>query len=204
MAPDELWREKYAARFAESRAKEESRREQAFLTLPTSVCGEEIRPMTARDLLILNGIESPFVCPGEVEPVHLATFLWVLHAENDGTQGWRNLRRRDAMFRRLGPQNFDACVAGVREYVDGIFQDAPKGSAEPGERRPLGTCFLVPLVMRIAKETGWDRNAILDTPLAELFQYLKYIAAREQGKDFNDWSPSDAITNEFLCELNTR
>lgn len=204
MAPDELWREKYAARFAESRAKEESRREQAFLTLPTSVCGEEIRPMTARDLLILNGIESPFVCPGEVQPVHLATFLWVLHAENDGTQGWRNRRRRDAMFRRLGPQNFDKCVAGVREYVDGIFQDAPKGSAEPGERRPLGTCFLVPLVMRIAKETGWDRNAILDTPLAELFQYLKYIAAREQGKDFNDWSPSDAITNEFLCELNTR
>jgi len=60
------------------------------------------------------------------------------------------------------------------------------------------------IVMRIAKETGWDRNAILDTPLAELFQYLKYIAAREQGKDFNDWSPSDAITNEFLCELNTR
>ena len=23
-----------------------------------------------------------------------------------------------------------------------------------------------------------------------------------EGKDFNDWSPSDAITNEFLCELN--
>lgn len=204
MAPDELWREKYASRFSEMRAAEEARREQAFLTVPVTICGEEIRPMTGRDLLVLNGIESPFVCPGDVGPVELAMFLWILNVTNDGSQGWRNLRRRKKMFQRIGPRNFDASVKECREYVDAIFQDAPKGSAEPGERRPLGTCFLVPLVMRIAKETGWDRNAILDTPLAELFQYLKYIAAREQGKDFNDWSPSDAITNEFLCELNTR
>jgi hypothetical protein len=86
--------------------------------------------------------------------------------------------------------------------VEGVFQDAPKGSTRAEGKRPLGTCFLVPLVMRIAKETGWDRDAILETPLAQLFQYLKYIQADAQGKDFNDWSPSDAITNEFLCELN--
>lgn len=202
MAPNELWEKKYGPRFAELRAQEEARREQAFLSVPITICGEELRPMTARDLLILNGIDSPFVCPGEVGAVELAMFLWILNVQNDGTQSWWNLRRRKKMFRRIAPRNFDASVEECRSYVDAIFQDAPKGSAQAGEKRPLGTCFLVPLVMRIAKDTGWDRDAILDTPLAQLFQYLKYIQAQAEGKDFNDWSPSDAITNEFLCELN--
>jgi hypothetical protein len=202
MAPNELWEKKYAPRFAELRAQEESRREQAFLSVPLTICGEELRPMTARDLLVLNGIDSPFVCPTEVGVVELAMFLWILNVENDGTQSWRNMRRRSKMFRRIAPLNFDASVSECRAYVEAIFQDAPKGSAQAGEKRPLGTCFLVPLVMRIAKETGWDRDTILDTPMAQLFQYLKYIQAQAEGKDFNDWSPSDSITNEFLCELN--
>jgi hypothetical protein len=202
MAPNDLWQTKYAPRFSELRAQEEARREQAFLAVTVTVCGEELRAMTARDLLMLNGINSPFVCPTEVGAVELAMFLWMLNVNNDGTQSWFNLRRRAKMFRRIGPINFDDAVQECHAYVEGVFQDAPKGSTRAEGKRPLGTCFLVPLVMRIAKETGWDRDAILETPLAQLFQYLKYIQADAQGKDFNDWSPSDAITNEFLCELN--
>jgi hypothetical protein len=205
MAPNDLWQAKYAPRFAQLRAEEEARREQAFLSLPITVCGEELRPMTAQDLLVLNGINSPFVCPTEVGAVELAMFLWILNVKNDGTQGWWNMRRRHKMFQRIGPMNFEEAVQECNAYVEGVFQDAPKGSGGSGGsegRRPLGTCFLVPLVMRIAKETGWERDVILNTPLAQLFQYLKYIQAQAQGKDFNDWSPSDTITNEFLCELN--
>jgi len=108
------------------------------------------------------------------------------------------------LIKRLAPRSFDELVEAGREYVDEIFQDAPSSRENAGERRPLGTCFLAPLVVSIALETGWSQIEILDTPLPRLFQYQKAIRARKDGKEFADFSPSDRLTDEFLCELNKR
>ena len=205
MTPEELWASKFAHRFAEERAREEARREQAFLDLPIIIGGEEVRAMTPRDLLLLNGAECPFVCGGADSPEQVALFIWALHVENDGSLGWRNRRRRYKMIRRLAPQNYDELVRACNGYVDEIFQDAPGGSGagdSPQERRPLGTCFLAPLVVNLAVETGWSQHEILGTALPRLFQYQKAIRAREDGKKFIDSSPSDRLTSEFLEELN--
>jgi hypothetical protein len=205
VTPEELWASKFAHRFAEERAREEARREQAFLDLPIIIGGEEVRAMTPRDLLLLNGAECPFVCGGADSPEQVALFIWALHVENDGSLGWLNRRRRYKMIRRLAPQNYDELVRACNAYVDEIFQDAPGGSGagdSPQERRPLGTCFLAPLVVNLAVETGWSQHEILGTPLPRMFQYYKAIRAREQGKKFIDSSPSDRLTSEFLAELN--
>jgi len=201
MSPEELWATRYAQRHAEERAREEARREQAFLDLPMLVAGETLRPMTPRDLLLLNGIDSPFVCPGEVQPEHVAAFFWVLHTDNHGHDSWRQRRRKRSLLGRLAPQPFEFLVAEARDYIDEVFQDSPRGTVASGERRPLGTCFLAPLVVNVALETGWSQHEILGTPLARLFQYMKAIRAREAGKEFTDTSPSDRLMDEFLCEL---
>jgi len=201
MSPDELWATKYAARHAEERAREEARREQAFLNLPHIVAHEPLRAMTPMDLLMLNGVESPFVCPGEPEAGDVALFFWALHSENDGRDSWRNKRAKKRLLRRLAPLPFEQLVAACREYVDEVFQDAPIGTVGNEERRPLGTCFLAPLVVSLATETGWSQDEILNTPLPRLFQYKKAMRARADGKDFTDHAPSDRITAEFLCEL---
>jgi hypothetical protein len=203
MDAQELWATKYARLWSDERAKEDARREQAFLDLPIDVCGEPLRAMTPRDLLMLNGCESPFVCPGEPGAADVALFIWTLHAENDRTDTWRQRRARARMIRRIAPRNFDECVAACHEYVSEIFLDAPQGSVDRSERRPLGTCFIAPLVINIALETGWSQHEIIATSLPRLFQYSKAIRAREGGKEFTDFSPSDRFTNEFLCELNS-
>ncbi len=203
MSPEELWASKYAARFAEEKAAEEARREQAFLDLPALVCGEELRMMTPMDLLVLNGVRSPFVCPGEVSPGDVALFLWYMNVSNDGGHGWRNERRKKQMFRRIAVRPFDAAVKSIFEHVEDIFQDAPGVSGgERDERRPLGTCFLVPLTLGIAKATHWGRDEILRTPLPQLFQFMKALRADAQGNDFVDTAPSDRIRSDFLSELN--
>lgn len=203
MTAEELWATKYAHRHAEQRALEDARREQAFLDLPILVAGEPLRPMTPLDLLLLNGAESPFVCPRPVEPGDVALFYWVLHFDNDGTHGWRNNRRKSRLLARLANLPVEPLIVGAREYVEEIFLDAPTSSKERGdEKRPLGTCFLAPLVVGVALETGWSQDEILRTPLPRLFQYFKAIRARQEGKDFVDTSPSDALTGEFLSELN--
>lgn len=204
MNAEELWATKYAARHAEERAREEARREQAFLDLPYLVAGEPLRAMTPRDLLLLNGAESPFVCATEMTAGHVAMFFWLMHRDNDGSESWRMRRKRAALIRRLKPRKYDDLVAAGMDYVAEIFMDAPQGSADSGSRRPLGTCFLAPLVMNIALETGWAQDEILDTPLPRLFQYTKALRARNQGKEFVDSSPSDRLTGEFLAELQRR
>lgn len=203
MDAHELWASKFAQEFAEEKAKEDARREQAFLDLPIEVGAEQLRAMTPVDLLILNGIESPFVCPGEPTAADVAVFLWVLNTENDGTSSWRNQRRKRAMTRRLRPLIFEVLVLACSDYVNEIFQDAPTstGPAED-ERRPLGTCFIAPLVMNMALETGWGQAEILHTPLPRLFQYRKALRARQEGREFIDHSPSDRLTGLFLAELN--
>ena len=204
MSPEELWASKYAAQFAEEHAREEARREQAFVDLPVIVAGEPLRPMTPRDLLLLNGVESPFVCPAEPEACDVALFFWSMHTENDGPRSWRRERRKRALMRRLVVQSFDELVAAAMDYVDEMFQDAPMSSGANSSRRPLGTCFLAPLIVSIATETGWSQADIMGTPLPRLFQYKKAIRARELGHEFTDTSPSDRITNAFLCDLNAR
>jgi hypothetical protein len=202
MDAQELWATHFAERFYCERLKEDARREQAFLDLSIEVCGESLRVMTPQDLLFLHGAESPLVCAGEVTAEDLAFFLWFLHEKNDQTKQFSNRLRRSAFLRRLVVLPFAPSVQEARAYVDEIFQDAPTGNS--GEARPLGTCFLAPLVVCLAVETGWSQREILTTPLPRLFQYQKVLRSRLLGKDFVDFSPSDRVKDEFLVRLNSK
>lgn len=174
------------------------------MEIPLVVCGEELRQMTPKDLLILNGIESPFVCGGEADALDVVIFLWFLNIKNDRTESWLNRRRKKQMMKRVALLPFFEAVQSCRDFVEGTFQDTPNRESGGGQKRPIGTALIVPLIVRIAKETGWDKDKIMQMPLAQLFQFLKHIRADVMGSDFCDVSPSDAITNEFLVELNTR
>lgn len=201
--PETLWAEKYAARFAEERAREDARREQAFLDLPLVVAGEPLRAMTPVDLLVLNGVGSPFVGASATPPTpgEIAVFFWWLSVDNDHSDTWRNRRAQRRLVRRIAGLPYADTVAAIRDYCDEVFQDQPQGG-ESGEKRPFGACFLAPLVVSIALETGWSQHEILRTPLSRLFQYTKAIRARHLGKEFKDFSPSDRLTGDFLSELN--
>lgn len=201
MDANTLWEQKYARLWAEERAREEARREQAFLDLPHIVCGEPLRSLAAIDWVVLNGIKSPFVCGGQPTAGDIGVMLWWLHEDNDRTETRANLKRRAAMLRRIAGLPFVASVAEINDYIDEAFLDAPPASGS-SDRRPLGTCFIAPMVLRIASETGWGEHEILATPLARLFQYSKVMTAKNAGKDFVDFAPSDRLMGEMLTELN--
>jgi hypothetical protein len=215
MSPEELWATKYAPLFAEEKAKEDARREEAFLDLPVTVCGEPIRVMTPMDLLVMNGIESPFVCYGRAPAApDIAVFIWWHHEGNDHSEGYRMTWQKARMIRRLSKRynsedgdGFEQACDEVRDYIERIFQDAPPGSQD-GERRPFGTCFLAPLLMRITSEAGAFDPAsgkpFAHSPLTRLFQYLKTMRAKAQGNEFVDHAPSDRLMGLWLAEVNGR
>lgn len=200
MSPQELWASKYAARFAEERAREDARREEAFLDLPKSLCGEEVRQITPMDLLVLNGVGNAFVAGGNPEPEDVAIFLWWMNVQNDKSDTWSNERRKKKMIRRVGALPLLESCKDIVAFVEAAFQDAPNEGGK-SEGRGVSTCFITPLVLSVACETGWDEQDILNKPLARLFQYTKSIRARKMGDAFIDIAPSDRLTSEFLSEL---
>lgn len=202
ISAEQLWAEKYAGLFAEEQAREVANRDQAFLNQAVDICGEELRVMTPMDLLVLSGVDNAFTCGGAPRAGDVGVFLWWLNTSNDGSNSYGNAWRKGRALRRIARLPFEEVVPAIFGYMNRVFQDAPGGGGGGDERRPLGTCFIAPLVLRVARETGWEEAAILSTPLPKLFQYLKTMRAQEQGKDFMEFTPSDQIKGDFLSELN--
>lgn len=208
--PHQIWQEKFAARHAAERVAENERRNIAFLDITHEVCGEQIRCMTARDLLILDGIENPFVAGGQIRPAHIPQFLWHLNRLNDPSRPVATAFRKGRMIGRLRKANYARCIKEVSGFVDMMFLDSPAGGAskEEGERRGLQTCFLAPLLVRLASEMGALDPAsgvpFIESPLPRLFQYMKTLRSKAEGKDFIDTSPSDRLLDDWLIEVNAQ
>jgi hypothetical protein len=200
------WEKHYAARHAAEVAAETQRRTEAFIDLPRRVGPFWVRPPTALDLLVLEGIESPLLAEAVelVTSIDLELALWQLRPEAGGW--WA--RRRHALrctTRYLAPGGEKRLCADLFDLVSLMREaTADAGGKRTGAptRKPLGTAWLAPLVVNLAAETGWSEAEILRLPLARAWQYLRCLRARHAGKDYTDFSPSDRLKSEALAAFN--
>ena len=170
-------------------------RDASFLDLTTSICGVEIRQMTPRDLLILDGVGNPLVVGGLPTPAHVAQFLWLLSPKfkpNSKGRQWIFT----AGIRRI---NYIAAVRDCRKYVADTFMDSPGSS---GESYPYAS-WCAHMVANIALHFGWTHEVVLSTPLKQLFQYLKCIRRHNDPKAPMH-NPSDKCKGDYLRLLNGR
>ena len=206
----QLWADKYAARFAEARFQEDEAREAAFFDATHKLCGEPVRAMTPRDMLVLQALGSPLVyASGQVTAAHVLQFIWAVHQENRGNWFVR-LYRRGRMIRRVAHERrsenpIEDAIVEISKYISTMFLDAPGGSSH--ESKPLGACWLAPAMVRLGKHLGphdpFSGNSWADVPLPRVWQYLKSISASEAGAKFKDYSPSDRIMSEWIDEVNS-
>lgn len=205
-----LWETVYGPRWHALHAREQALREQAFVEWDTDLFGERIRQITLRDMFLLHGAGNPYIAGGAYpEPADVLQFLWQLHAENKGcalVRWWRKRRmiRRVARISVAGADALQAWSNGINAYLDDVFMDAPKKSAK--DDRPLGVCFVAPLLVRVCGCLGpvdpASGESWMDAPVARLFQYLKAISRSEAGAEFKDFSPSDKVMSDWLDHSN--
>lgn len=155
---------------AKARETETRIREQGFLQVPIEIAGVDSMPLTARHLLLLGGMGNPFVCGGLPVPSDVAGYLWVTSPHFDMRNGWLARWHRGRMLRKIRKANYIETVGAIRERMDEAFMDAPCGGGESQESIASTTAYLVHV---IASKYHWHRDEILDTPLAELWQYIR-------------------------------
>lgn len=204
---EQLWQEKYLPQFQAQQAREMEARDRAFLDLEYRLCGEPIRQLTAADLFLLQGLENPFVCGGEILPAHIAQVVWCQHARNIPARPIRTAWHRRRAFARLRNYPLEKAIEEVNHFIEAMTIDlAVGGGSSDGDRRPLLACFLAPLLVTVAKQIGAFDPAtgepLLSSPLPRLLQYRKAIAAELLGKDHKDYAPSDKLMVDCMEEVN--
>lgn len=176
---EEIWAKEFAPLVAERRATITARRSEAFLDVPLTVCGEEVRQMTPADLLMLDGFASPFVCASRDEIVFedVLGFLWQLHVDN--RPSWLVSYRLGRLERRLRRRTLPECVDEVHAYCHRMFADFPEPADAAPEaaalRREPATHFLGPLLVSVSREIGpidpMSGKLLSEIPLPRLVQY---------------------------------
>lgn len=161
--------------YTEARDKEQSNRDLAFLDMPIPLCGVIVRQFNLRHLLILCNCENGFVCGKPVpSPEEIVQFLWVV-----STGYAMDAKALNKFAKARARLNYAQSIKDVQEYLDRAFQDAPQGS---GSRAKQYTADCAWLVEKLAFAYGWDDEAIMQKPLARLWQYNRILTKRDDPK----------------------
>lgn len=199
MSLEQFWHERFAAAHTAERAREEQWQDEAFAACTHTVCGLELRGMTAYDLLVLHGCSNSFICGGKVAPGAVRQFLALL--VDPAPQGWF---ARRSFFRAIEGYNYADTVREIRAFVDRMFAASGIKQAAPGaggdSAEPINLCFLAPLVVRIASDTGWSEADILGMRLDKLFQYRRALDLRAGSR--NPLAASDRLISDALAAYN--
>ena len=93
-------------------------------------------------------------------------------------------------------------VAQIRRYLDRTFADAPMSGRDEAGGKPIGTSFVAPLIVRIAAGIpSLTPVAIMDTPIAQLFQFRKILAV-EAGARASEHGAAAGLLAQCLDEAN--
>lgn len=170
-------------------------RDAAMLNLNTRICGVEIKQMTLRHWIILDGIDSPLICGINPEPVDVIKFLWVLSPEFR----IKSPLRQFLFSRRHQKVKYGDAVVAIRKFVEETFQDRPPNSGDDKWTPPQAS-FAASIIYSIASKFHWTRESILDMPIKEIFQHMKLIRMSSDianGEKAVGWNESDLILIRF-------
>lgn len=174
--------------------KEKFIRQAAFCGLPEIIEGIKVSPLAPRHLVILESIDSPFTSGRIPVPREVEECIWVLAECRFASRAKRWL-----FHHRLRKKNYNATLQALYDYFDESFQDAPSGRSSKSGISYYS--FSAALVDVFASEYGWGMEEIFNSPVKQLFQFLKIIR-RRANPSVPLFNPSDSIRSRWLAEMN--
>lgn len=184
-------KKEYEARYQEALAIEQDAYQLAFLdSFPLD--GYNVKHLTFRTLLYLEGLKNPLVCGGPVFPEHVAQYFAVV---NQATPD-------KAFYRAISDVNYERAIKELSEHVRisfGLMMFAQSDSSVKGYRQYAS--YVASWVDFFSSEYGWDDESILDKPILRLGQYARCRMAAK-GDDTAIVTESDKIIHEYFKKVN--
>jgi hypothetical protein len=176
-------------------------REATYVDHREDICGVEVLQLTPRMFAALDVAGNPLLKHNRLpDPADMIQFLWALSPRFIAGNGWRARWRRRRMARACRRISYARLLERIDRYMEDQLQDSQGGSGAQAAMPLAG--FVATLVHRIATAYGWEEDAIADTPIVRLLQYLKLID-RDNGRKIC-WNPGDKERGEYLREVNQR
>lgn len=174
-------------------AQERRERNQAYLDIPSTVCGVSVRQMTPMDLIKLTYAGSPYlVGSGNISYPVAAQFIFHLSV---------SALTIEESLSAVSNLTLQECDEQISEYVDLTFRDqSSSGGIAPSA--PIA-CLAAWLEYRMGAEPWkWDREKTLSTPIRIIFQQIRCWLS-EKGENVAN-KLSGACTGAFLDNLNSQ
>jgi hypothetical protein len=154
-----------------------------FLSTEEKIRGIKVKQLTPRMCGLLLFARSPFMYKGAVRgAADVARFLWIV------SPGYKPDQKKADRFMRSLPliaatragklfPVFRAFERAIDRYIDRAFIDQP---AMCDGSTVFPVAYQAAIIHPIARAYAWEPDRILDTPVAQLYQFLKLIQ-RERG-----------------------
>lgn len=135
-------------------------------------------------------IRSPFIVGGIMSDGAIAQFLWALH--DDFQYG---IKPAQVFTKRTSKSlygKFDEAEHEIDSFLEATFLDAPHGGPE---KTPYVSTIAWTIYSMSREPFYWDKERTLDTPLREIYQYMR-CRALDKGaslvnklsdKKMDDW-----------------
>jgi hypothetical protein len=160
---------------------EDAWRERAFLPVTDVINGVTVRQLTLLHLTILFQVRSPFLGGIASQPEHVGQFLWVISPQYDMHN--RESRRAflEALVAQYPPEKFRLFYRGIRRYLFRHFHfDAPPRTSKG---QSVAACFAAGILHKLKRGGHTEPDdALMQLPIARIFQYLKWIAAEDNPR----------------------
>lgn len=209
-----LWGSKFLPEMAAELRRNDEKFSDAFTNATLTVCGEELRQLTGRDLLMLDGFENGFVCGrGIPDEGDRDMLLWALNVENDRTRKLKNLWRKGKFEARMQvrdadvSRNFEEDCAEIAQYMDRMYLDLGddvESDEEKAKRqnRPPPCNFLATLLVDVGARIGaidpFSGSLLADSPIPRLIQYQRAARTGDEERA----TRFDSMRSRCLEEVN--
>ena len=161
---------------------------EAWVDIDEEFHGIKIMNMNLKHLMILDGVETPFLKGGDITDEDIAIFLWIVSREFS-----QNEKHKKTFFKKAVKINNVLGIKWIREYIQKTFSEAD--TMKQGEKGQ--TYFLSYFVDIFAREYSWGFDQILKLPLRIAFQLITTINERNSKSSGETYQRITELDNEI-------
>ena len=170
---------------------------EAYVDAFDSCYGVDVSNMSIRHLMMLDGVETPFLKGGDIEDSDIALFLWILSPNFSYSE-----KKRKDFFKDIVKLKSIPCINWIRDYIKKTFQDAD--TMNIGEK---GQAYFISYFVDVfAREYSWAYKDIMDLPLRVAFQLITSINERNSkkaGEKYTRVTELDNTINRCILHSNS-